>query len=50
MKIVMLEPLGVEKEKVMEVAKTLTDAGHEFVFCGAANSEHGGKESACKRC
>lgn len=35
MKIVMLEPLGVEKEKVMEVAKTLTDAGHEFVFCGA---------------
>lgn len=35
MKIVMLEPLGVEKEKVMGAVKPLTDVGHEFVFCGA---------------
>lgn len=35
MKIVMLEPLGVKEEKVMEVAKSFIDAGHEFVFCGA---------------
>lgn len=34
MKIVMLEPLGVKKEKVMEMAKPFIDAGHEFVFCG----------------
>lgn len=35
MKIVMLEPLGVEEKKVMDVAKKLIDAGHQFVFCGA---------------
>lgn len=40
MKIVMLEPLGVKEEKVMEMAKPFIDAGHEFVFCGApAKSE-----------
>lgn len=33
MKIKMLEPLGVKKEKVMQAAKKITDAGHEFVFC-----------------
>ena len=34
MRIVMLEPLGVSEKTVMELAKPLTDAGHEFVFCG----------------
>lgn len=34
MKITMLEPLGVKEEKIMEMAKQFTDAGHEFVFCG----------------
>lgn len=34
MKIVMVEPLGVSEEKVMEMAKPLIDAGNEFVFCG----------------
>ena len=35
MRIVMLEPLGVSEKTVMELAKPLTDAGHEFVFCGS---------------
>ena len=35
MRIVMLEPLGVSEETMMEAAKPLTDAGHEFVFCGS---------------
>ncbi len=34
MKIVMLEPLGVNEEKVMDMARSFLDAGHEFVFCG----------------
>lgn len=33
MKVKMLEPLGVKEEKVMQAAKKITDAGHEFVFC-----------------
>lgn len=34
MNIVMLEPLGVEEQQIMELAQPLTDAGHSFVFCG----------------
>lgn len=39
MKIVMLEPLGVPEDVFMEDAKRFTDAGHEFVFCGAKVSD-----------
>lgn len=35
MRIVMLEPLGVPEDKVLELAKPLTDLGHDFVFCGS---------------
>ena len=34
MKFVMLEPLGIDKDKVMNFAKPLLDKGHELVFCG----------------
>ena len=33
MKIVMLEPLGVAENVLMEAARPLTEAGHEFVPC-----------------
>ncbi len=39
MKIVMLEPLGVSEEIVMNRAQGLIDAGHEFVFCGQKLTE-----------
>ena len=39
MRIVMLEPLAVAEETVLELAKPLTDLGHEFVFCGAKLTE-----------
>jgi len=35
MRIVMLEPLGISEEKVMELAKPLIEKGHEFEFCGS---------------
>jgi phosphoglycerate dehydrogenase-like enzyme len=34
MKIVMLEPLGISEEKVLNLAKPFVDAGHTFEFCG----------------
>jgi D-3-phosphoglycerate dehydrogenase len=39
MKIVMLEPLGVAEDIVMNQARRVTDAGHEFVFCGQKLTE-----------
>lgn len=39
MKIVMLEPLGVEKDIMLKLAKPFTDEGHEFIFCGEKLSE-----------
>lgn len=33
MRIVMLEPLGIPEEQVMDLAKPLKDMGHEFQFC-----------------
>lgn len=39
MKIVMLEPLGVKKEKMLESTKQLTDNGHEIVLCEAPLTE-----------
>ena len=39
MRIVMLEPLGVPEQTVLEIAKPLTDLGHEFVFCGGKLTE-----------
>ena len=35
MKITMLEPLGVAKEKIESLAQPLIDAGHEVVLCTA---------------
>ncbi len=48
MRIVMLEPLGVEKERVMSLAKPFIERGHEFDFCGSKihdKSEKMGKAS-----
>ena len=39
MRIVMLEPLGVPEQTVLEIAKPLTNLGHEFIFCGTKLSE-----------
>lgn len=39
MKIVMLEPLGVSQEKVMNMAKPLIEKGHEFIYCGTPMTE-----------
>ena len=35
MRIVMLEPLGISEDKVMELAKPFIDNGHEFMYCGS---------------
>jgi len=39
MKIVMLEPLGVERQVIMDRAQPLIDEGHEFIYCGAPLDE-----------
>ena len=39
MLIVMLEPLGVSEQTVLELAKPLIDLGHELVFCGEKLNE-----------
>jgi len=33
MRIVMLEPLGVSEEKIMSLAKSFIERGHEFYYC-----------------